>query len=675
MDPIAPIAPLLFPRSIAVVGAAASRTKVGGRFVDFLTRAKFPGEIVQVNARRSAEPGILAHLADLDSAVDVAVLAVPRGQIAGALHGAEGKARNLVVVTSGYDESSDELSAEARDDLDALRSLHASGIGVLGPNCNGYYVATSRALVSFAPVFEPLVECPTGSGVAMITQSGAYGARFASACVRHGVPLDAYLNTGNELGYRAGGVLRGLHRNMPEIHTVVMYLESSRDPDVLFESVREATAAGMNVIILCGGTSERGRQSAQSHTAAITPPAKIMRDLLEYAGATVTETDGELFDATVLAASTGPLPPDPRLGLLTISGGVGVIASDRSDARGLTMPPLSSRAQATIAEHLPAFASTTNPVDMTGQPMSDPDYHVKAARSLAESGEIDILLCCIPQAMVPALASAVSDRVTTVAICLDGTTDEQRSLAESGVPAFDSVSRAIDAIANNRKRHHGAILGRPVEIAEPVTGALSVIDALEAFRSNEIPMPEARTVTSLPTARSASAEIGWPVVLKADCDSSVHKLAQQMIELGIVGDDALSGAVQRLRVKADRLSLQQSVPITREFIVGARTTDGLGPVIVIGLGGSLAERLRLIVTLPIDADCPAPPTWMTDGRRLVDAVPEIADNWRQLLGIGRTLGALLDRGGYSEVEANPVALSEGRLLALDARFITEGGHA
>lgn len=665
------IASLLGPRRIAVIGATANPAKVGGRVVTTLRAGGFTGEVIEVNPGRVAEAGVLGSLDELDEPVDVSVVALPSGRVAGALAGAESLTRNVVVLSAGYQETGDRITPAARADLARFGELAAGGVGVLGPNCNGYYVRDARAVVSFAPVLAGLVvdESVPRSGVVMLSQSGAYGARFASACSRRGVPLDGYFNTGNESGFKVGSLLGHVAREMDGVRAAVLYLEGVRDLDDLLVRVEEATRNGIRVLALTTGSSEKGRLSAQSHTAALAPPAKVLRDLLEYAGAVVLDDDAQLLDDIVAAGRLDPVTGGSGLGVLTVSGGAGVMVADRCERHGLSIPELTASAQDEVARHLPPFAAVSNPVDMTGQPMPDRDYHLKAATAMVADGSLDLLLTIIPKELVPGVARAVRPRVGTAAILLDGTTEELAELSRGGVAAFSSVKAAVDAMAHVRVRQPQ----RRTLYDDPPVGpaaALTVHEALCAVAEGGIATPATVLVDTVEDAAARAVELGWPITLKANAsDSSVHKRDAGLLRLGLMTPEAVRVEAAELLARSPQVLVQAQVSPSAEIIVGARHVPGAGPVIVIGLGGGLAEALALSVTLPGDADCPSVPLDLQAGPTLLRTVPAIAEHWPTLLGLGRRLAALCGHDGYDSVEVNPVALTGAGAVALDARFV------
>ena len=74
----------------------------------------------------------------------------------------------------------------------------------------------------------------------------------------------------------------------------------------------------------------------------------------------------DLLDLSA-AFSSLPLPKGNSVGLLTLGGGWGVVASDLCEENGLTVPKLSEEVFSQINKLLPPFWSHANPIDVVGE--------------------------------------------------------------------------------------------------------------------------------------------------------------------------------------------------------------------------------------------------------------------------------------------------------------------
>ncbi|MEO1689061.1 MAG: CoA-binding protein, partial [Pseudomonadota bacterium] len=207
---------LLRPRAVAVVGASADPTRIGGRPIAYMQRFGFGGEILPVNPRRAEIQGLRAHpsLADLPREIDLAVLATPAADVPDALEAAADRgARAAVIFTSGFAE----VGADGAALQDRLAEIAARrGLAVVGPNSLGAYCA-GGATASFASFLD--LAPPAAGPVAIISQSGAYGAHTALLAAERGVAVSRWIATGNEAALGATDLIRHFAED-PEVTTL-----------------------------------------------------------------------------------------------------------------------------------------------------------------------------------------------------------------------------------------------------------------------------------------------------------------------------------------------------------------------------------------------------------------------------------------------------------------------
>lgn len=89
-----PIARLLRPRSVAIVGASPATGALGEGVLRNLEQARFSGELYLVNPRRAEIRGhaCTSSIDDLPEGVDCAVLAIPRAAVLDAVRLVRGAA-------------------------------------------------------------------------------------------------------------------------------------------------------------------------------------------------------------------------------------------------------------------------------------------------------------------------------------------------------------------------------------------------------------------------------------------------------------------------------------------------------------------------------------------------------------------------------------------------------
>lgn len=639
---------LLSPSRVAVIGSTSRESGLGARTLRHLADAGFPGEVVRARAA-----------ADVDGPVDVAVVAVPAAAVPDVLHELDGRAGHVIVYSSGFDEA------------DGTTTLSVSTSGLLGPNTVGLHYAPARAMLTFAAAFDDMTDCRHGSGVVLLSQSGAFGARLLRAARRHGVDYDGFIGTGNEHGHtavRLGAELVGSETHRPR--TLALYLEGVRDVPALEALLVTARDADVRVVALLAGSSASGAQAARSHTAAVSPDHAVLTELCGMHGAVVVRSDRELVDATVALSVLRPAA-GTRIGVVTGSGGAGVVAADALAERGLALPPLGEGARESLRRLLPAYASVANPVDVTAQAIGDTATVAAVRAALVDSDEVDAVLVVgrADQAAEVAGDYTARDgrRVPVLLAVLDGDATGVAGHVRAGQPVLPSLDAACNAVRALVTR--GA--GRTVPVDGPRSGGGlptgDTVASMRAVAAAGVPVARWREARSVPAAARASGELGWPVVVKANLPTLAHKAARGGVRL-----DVDAAAIRT--VAAELLELAPSVLVAEqlragpELFAGVRRDPQLGLVVAAGLGGGHVELLGRVVTVPGSA----PPEWLA-GRLRAEVFdrggPRYVHLPDLLAATAATLTDLAVRHGLDLVECNPLVEVGSRLIALDARVV------
>ena len=252
METRASMGRLFNPRGVAVVGASANPGKIGYRVVENMVKAGFTGEIYPINPKGGEILGrkVYAKLADVEGAVDVAVLAVPAEHVLGAVGDCAAKdVGHLVVVTSGFSEIG---NIALEKELVALAKKH--GMRVLGPNIFGIYSATSRLDATFGP------GGILPGHVAIVTQSGALGIAMIGKTAAESLGLSALISVGNKSDIDEADLLEYLADD-PETRVVLLYVEGVKNGERLVKTLREVTQR-KHVVVIKSGRSARGAMAA-----------------------------------------------------------------------------------------------------------------------------------------------------------------------------------------------------------------------------------------------------------------------------------------------------------------------------------------------------------------------------------------------------------------------------
>lgn len=706
-----PLSRLFNPRSIAIVGASATPGKIGAMPVALLRQYGYDGRILPVNPRAGLIQDLPAapDLAALDGEVDLAILAVPAAHAAQALERARpGQVGGAVVFTSGFSETG-ASGADMQQRLCAI--ARERGIRLLGPNCLGFMNVRRNVYATFSPA--PANGAVAPGGIGMVSQSGAFGAYAYSMARERGLGLSHWISTGNEADIDVADCIEWLARDA-DTRVVMAYMEGCRDGGKLRRALAAARDAGKPVVVTKIGRTQAGAQAAASHTAALAGDDAVYDALFRQYGALRARTIEEFFNLGY-ALDTWKRPPQgKRLGIFTISGGVGALMADEAEEAGLSLPEPAASAQDALLARVP-FASGRNPVDVTGQAVSEPGLLLATAEDMLTDGRYDALAVFLAaagssEALWPtfeAFARQLQARHPGVPLAISALFPpaRRRELERLGCLVFTDPSAAIRTIGavagiaalrpDAGQDVAGADATASATDAAPVLDAYNEVQAMDLLRGAGLPMSPCTLAADADAAVLAAGRLGGPAVLKVISADIVHKSDVGGVKLNVSGEDALRRAYAdimasvRQRCPDARIDGVLVAPMARkgvECIAGVHCDPVFGPVVMFGLGGVFVEVLKDVSfrLAPFDRAEALAMIRETKGHALLQGargappcdIGALAD---ALVALSRFAHAR--RGDFSSVEINPLlALPDGQgALALDAVVIPTvsrgGGHS
>jgi acyl-CoA synthetase (NDP forming) len=371
------------PRSVAVIGATKKEGKAGAViFKNFATnklRGVFKGELYPINPK---EPEILGFkcyetLSKVPGDVDLVVIIVPTGVVAGVLEEAGAKkTKAAVIISAGFKEVGNH---QAEEEVIAVAKKH--GIRVLGPNCLGVFYAKTGVDSLFLPEIKALstgrevvaTPRPMPGNIAMITQSGAFGSAALDYLTGRQMGVSKFVSFGNKCDTSESDILEYLSED-EETHVVLIYLEDIKSGKDFLEIAKKVSLK-KPVVVIKSGKSEAGARAAASHTGAIAGADKIYDAAFDKTGVIRAKNMDEFFDIGKALASMKP-SVGSNIGILTDAGGPGVMCVDECEIVGLTVNKFSDPTIAKFEElkengTLLKIAATHNPVDLTGSVTDD----------------------------------------------------------------------------------------------------------------------------------------------------------------------------------------------------------------------------------------------------------------------------------------------------------------
>lgn len=599
------------PRSIAIVGASASAGKIGAIPLRYQLECGYQGKVYPINPARAEVQGVRAwpSLRAVEAPIDLAVFAVPSAQVDGALDDAiAAGVRNIVLFSAGYAEVGADGAAMQRRLADKAR---AAGIRLLGPNCLGFMNVAQDVYATFSPVVGA-GKARAGS-IAIVSQSGAFGAYAYALARERGLGLSWWATTGNEADIQVADCIVWLAAD-PATRVILAYLEGCRDGERLKAALALARAHGKPVVAVKVGRTGLGAAAAASHTASLAGDDAVYDALFRQYG--VWRAHGiEEFFSIGYALSVGRLPPNDKLGLLTVSGGVGALMADDAADAGLDVAPMPEAAQRWLTERVP-FAAPRNPVDVTGQVTSDPGLlEATAQRMLGDGGYGSLLvflaagglspsMAPVQTRMAAALRAAWPDRLIVFSTLSHAPL--RAELDALGCPSFDEPGRAVRVVAalNHFRRHLGS--GAAAPAPTPVLPALALArgtqneaDSMALLGAHGLPCVPCRAALDADAAVAAAEALGYPVALKVLSRDILHKSDIGGVALGLADAGAVRAACARLQDNLARhapQAVREGFLVARmaarggiECILGAHRDPVLGPVVMFGLGGVNVE--------------------------------------------------------------------------------------
>ncbi len=690
---------LLNPRSVAVIGASDEPTRIGGRPISSMLAKGFAGRILPVNPNRTTVQGLPAYrsVADLPEVPDVAIIAVPADHALPAVQAlAERGTKAAILFTAGFAEVSEQGAARQAEMVAIARR---GGMRLLGPNTLGLVNMHNGFMGSFS-TFTALGTTRAGR-VGIVSQSGAYGSHLVSSAMEAGVYPSSVVMTGNEADLNVSDIVR-LFVADPMTDVIAVYSEGISDGPGLVDALKAAHAAGKPVVMMKVGRSEVGGAAARSHTASIAGDDAVVSAVLDELGVVRVRTTEEMVDILRLA-SRRVFPADNTLGVVTISGGAGVIISDAAEELGLPMPEMPAAAQARMLEMLPICAPR-NPVDVTAQFINDTTLVTPFTDAMMGEGGYGTLLAFFSYAAAsPVVADALLQQLGDLrkrypdrlyVLVARGDPVVLARYEEAGFTVFGDPSRAVTAIAA-MGRFGRALAGKTLAPA-PQVGAITLpaqtpteAQAKSLLAQAGIPSAPERACAEVEAAVAAAREIGFPVVLKILSPDILHKSEIGGVLLNVADEGAVREGFALLLERAAKAvpdARIEGVLVARQLIDGVECIMGInrdpvfGPIAMFGLGGVFVEILKDVVfhRCPFGPDVAeemirsikgAPLLLGARGRPVAD-IPALARTLSQLSAFAVAAGPRLQ-----SIDLNPVlAMPAGQgAYAVDAVIEVNAG--
>jgi acyl-CoA synthetase (NDP forming) len=697
---VRPLQALLAPRSIAILGASNDASKLNGRVLKYLRDKGYAGRVLPVNPKYASigDWPCYPSVAALPVAADLAVIALPAKLVAEAITEC-GRARipAAIVFSSGFAET-----GEDGRQLEAalVRAARAAGVRLLGPNNLGLINAFERVCATFSQYANG--ETPPGP-VGFVTQSGAFGTAIAALARRRGLGLGYFVNTGNESDISLAEVMAEILAD-PRIRVGAGYIEGFKDGPAMLALAETALAAGKPLVMTKVGRSGAGARAAASHTGSLAGEDAVFDGIATQYGLLRARNEEHLLDMVDVLARCA-LPEGEGIGIVTQSGGAGVLMADRAEELGLSVPALSAATQDRLRPVIPGFGALGNPVDVTAQFIADPSILREAVIAVLDDPQVHVGVVWLQ--LMEAYVAVLGDIFGQIkaraqkpfVVCWVAAPDSAlENLRRHGIPVLRGAEPAIDAVAGlvryaqARRRWQAdadarAALALP-ELALPGAGGpVASIAAARLLARAGVPLAPHALAASKDEAVAAAERIGYPVAVKIESRDVAHKTEAKGVRLNLADASAVRSAFAAVVAAAqaynpdariDGVLVQAMAAGELEFVIGLKHDAVFGSVVMAGLGGVLIEVFKDVAfrKAPVTA---AEAGRMLDeikGRALLAGVRGKAPVDR--IGLARLISAVSCFGAAAggrlrELDLNPVLLSADHAMAVDWLMVLDEG--
>ena len=676
---------LIHPRSVAVVGASADPAKLTGRPVSYLRRHGFTGAIYPVNPRVTAIGDLpcFPDVASLPEAPDAAIVLLGAKSAAAAVAALAAKGCGAAVVLAG---GFGETGAAGAERQAALRAA-AGSMRVLGPNTIGLVNLTDHITLSATGALE--LEGLQDGRVAVVSQSGGIMGSLLSRAADRGLGLSKLIATGNEVDVDLADCIDFLVDD-PSTSVIALYMEGLRDPAKFRVAAARAAAAGKQLVVFKVGRSEFGARSAVSHTGALAGADRMYDALFRQLGVIRATNFVDLLDIPA-ALVTGRRPAGNRVAVLTSTGGAGTLVADSCGVAGLDVPLPDAATAEKIAALQPddPDAAGRNPVDVTLAGLQ-PALFRTAISALLDSPSFDAVV-------VIAGSSALADPnlVADAVFDCQGASSKPllvyvsphaphlvAMLNRGGVPAFSTPESCAIVLAAMQPRpaSAAALPTAPADCSALPHGPLDEAESKQLFA--RFGVPSVREVVVAPGAHAAAHGFDGPVVVKLLSRQVLHKSEVGGVKVGVLPDgvgaaiEAMNDSLQSRGIVPEGFLVQEMVRGGVEMILGFHRDPQLGPAVLLGLGGVMAEVFEdvAIRLLPIGRADAEAMVGELKARKLLAGfrgasaadVPALVDAVLAFAGMAESLGERL-----VEAEINPLFVLPQGVRAADGLVVLE----
>lgn len=695
---------MLDPKTIAVIGASEKEGSLGRILIDnLLACQKRKIFAVNPNLKKVYDLNCYDGIEDISEHVDLAMVATPAATVPTIVE-ACGKADvdGMIIISEGFREVGEE-GRRLEDEI--LRIKKKYPMRILGPNCLGIirpHVGLCATRLRFLP---------EKGNIALLTQSSAFGKTLFDWGMNAHVSFSMLASLGASIDIDFGDLIDYLG-NDPHTRSIMIYMEDRIGDVRKFASAARGFARNKPIVLLKPPQMMNGPEEKRSHTDMLAGPEDVFDALLKRVGVVRVKEAQDLYNTAGVLYSRN-LPRGPRLAIISNMAGTGQMAANRLLRSGGQLAKLSAETITAIDKILPAYWQKVNPVDILRTAGAE-QYDKVIRICLHDSGVDGLVIVFGPmyqantEEVAGALVSIIKDAAKPVIVAWLEQDKGDRGwniLTEKGIPFYGTPEDAVRTYLymyeyeRNIQNLHETPSELSVDEAPPKNHLKSLIrrvlrkggttlteeDSRKFLTSYGIPLMKTFTARDVEEAVNYADVIGYPVVLKISSPDIIFRQDVGGVVRGITTHPGLRREYDRLieRVRERNpaatihgVTVQKMIEvIDYEVILGAKKDPDYGAAILFGMGGIGVEIFQ-------DFAVGLPPLNQALARRLMEDTKvykmlqgyrgKVPADLRQLEQIMVSLSnMIMDFPEIMAMDMNPIAITNGKAVALDARIILD----
>jgi acyl-CoA synthetase (NDP forming) len=675
---------LFSPRTVALVGASADAAKLASRPQRVLRKHGFTGTIVPINPGRSEINGDKAYpdIKSVPQKIDHAFIMVPAKAVPGVIDDcAAAGVKAATIFSAGFAETGEEGRLIQQRMVETAR---AAGVRLIGPNCLGIANITGHTVLSANAVLESQELVP--GSLSLVSQSGSMMGGIVSRAQERGLGFSKMVSVGNECDVGVGEIVDCMVDD-PDTKCILLFLEAFRDAPRLGAAARRAFDLGKPVIAFKLGRSAVGREIATTHTGAIAGADDVAEAFFRDHGILRVKTFEALFEAPQLVIGYRP-PRGKRVAVFTGTGGAAAMVVDQLGLAGIEVVPPPKK----VIDDMAAKGIQITDAPLTDMPMGrgDGPVYPTLIKAFYESDHCDVVVA-VQGSTATQRPESVRERVLDagrgpkpLASFLGPAANEGLLILQRGGAAgFRTPEACADAVRAYCEWR--APLQHPAVDAAQAAKLDAALKTVNAETLNERTAAQVLGTLGIPFAASQvvqngseAVSTGFPAVAKILSVDIPHKTEAGGVVLDIQDAAELKGAVDGMltrirsalpKAKLDGVLVQRMEKGIAEVIVGFRRDRDAGPLVMVGVGGILAElggghALRLA---PVSLDT---------AREMINEVKafDVLRGYRNkpkgdleaLARVVQAMSNLACAANVEEAEINPLLVKTDGVVAVDA---------